>query len=83
MIIRSCSDLWGQASLSRNRGGQLLKINELCYQLSFMGLCSIEKYHTYTLQEFKAAQIVRVGEVRKLSIIFKSFPPFLILWCHQ
>ncbi|MXQ83245.1 hypothetical protein E5288_WYG018809 [Bos mutus] len=41
----------------------LLKINELCYQLSFMGLCSIEKYHTYTLQEFKAAQVVRVGEV--------------------
>ncbi|KAI4587317.1 hypothetical protein MJG53_005104 [Ovis ammon polii x Ovis aries] len=41
----------------------LLKINELCYQLSFMGLCSIEKYHTYTLQEFKAAQVVRLGEV--------------------
>ncbi|XP_055256564.1 dynein axonemal heavy chain 6 [Moschus berezovskii] len=41
----------------------LLKINELCYQLSFMGLCSIEKCHTYTLQEFKAAQVVRLGEV--------------------
>ncbi|KAH0505566.1 Dynein heavy chain 6, axonemal [Microtus ochrogaster] len=41
----------------------LLKINEMCYQLSFMGLCYIEKFHTYTLQEFKAAQIVRLQEV--------------------
>uniref|UniRef100_A0A8D2JQJ9 Dynein axonemal heavy chain 6 n=1 Tax=Sciurus vulgaris TaxID=55149 RepID=A0A8D2JQJ9_SCIVU len=41
----------------------LLKINELCYQLSFMGLYYIEKCHTYTLQEFKAAQVVRLEEV--------------------
>ncbi|XP_036080214.1 dynein heavy chain 6, axonemal isoform X7 [Rousettus aegyptiacus] len=41
----------------------LLKISELCYQLSFMGLCYIEKGHTYTLQEFKAAQVVRLAEV--------------------
>lgn len=41
----------------------LLKINDLCYQLSFMGLCSIEKCHTYTLQEFKAAQVIRLAEV--------------------
>ncbi|XP_023392189.1 dynein heavy chain 6, axonemal [Pteropus vampyrus] len=41
----------------------LLKINELCYQLSFMGLCHIEKGHTYTLQEFKAAQVIRLAEV--------------------
>nr|XP_023474588.1 dynein heavy chain 6, axonemal isoform X4 [Equus caballus] len=41
----------------------LLKINELCYQLSFMGLCYIEKCHTYTLQEFKLAQVIRLEEV--------------------
>ncbi|KAM6202366.1 dynein axonemal heavy chain 6 [Rhynchocyon petersi] len=41
----------------------LLKINELCYQLSFMELCHIEKGHTYTLQEFKAAQVIRLEEV--------------------
>ncbi|XP_008252409.2 dynein axonemal heavy chain 6 [Oryctolagus cuniculus] len=41
----------------------LLKINDLCYQLSFMGLCYIEKCHTYTLQEFKAAQVIRLAEV--------------------
>uniref|UniRef100_A0A8C6R3K0 Dynein, axonemal, heavy chain 6 n=1 Tax=Nannospalax galili TaxID=1026970 RepID=A0A8C6R3K0_NANGA len=41
----------------------LLKINELCYQLSFMGLCYIEKCHTYTLQEFKAVQVVRLQQV--------------------
>ncbi|XP_064233933.1 dynein axonemal heavy chain 6 isoform X10 [Aotus nancymaae] len=41
----------------------LLKINELCYHLSFMGLCYFEKCHTYTLQEFKAAQVIRLAEV--------------------
>uniref|UniRef100_A0A8C4FET8 Dynein axonemal heavy chain 6 n=1 Tax=Catagonus wagneri TaxID=51154 RepID=A0A8C4FET8_9CETA len=41
----------------------LLKINELCYQLSYMGLCCIEKCHTYTLQEFKVAQVIRLEEV--------------------
>nr|XP_035128016.2 dynein axonemal heavy chain 6 isoform X3 [Callithrix jacchus] len=41
----------------------LLKINELCYHLSFMGLCYIEKCHTYTLQEFKAAQVLWLAEV--------------------
>eukprot|EP00071_Canis_lupus_P026518 XP_022260075.1 dynein heavy chain 6, axonemal [Canis lupus familiaris] len=41
----------------------LLKINELCYHLSFMGLCHIEKCHTYTLQEFKVAQVIRLEEV--------------------
>uniref|UniRef100_A0A2K6FZX0 Dynein axonemal heavy chain 6 n=1 Tax=Propithecus coquereli TaxID=379532 RepID=A0A2K6FZX0_PROCO len=41
----------------------LLKINEMCYQLSFMGLCYIEKCHTYTLYEFKAVQVIRLAEV--------------------
>ncbi|XP_049712146.1 dynein axonemal heavy chain 6 isoform X2 [Elephas maximus indicus] len=50
----------------------LLKINELCYQLSFMGLCHIEKGHTYTLQEFKAAQVIRLGEVTERLEAFRS-----------
>ncbi|KAK7803508.1 hypothetical protein U0070_015153, partial [Myodes glareolus] len=50
----------------------LLKINEMCYQLSFMGLCYIEKFHTYTLQEFKAAQIVRLQEVTERLDDFRS-----------
>ncbi|XP_037662920.1 dynein heavy chain 6, axonemal isoform X2 [Choloepus didactylus] len=41
----------------------LLKINEMCYDLSSMGLCYIEKGHTYTLQEFKSVQLIRLGEV--------------------
>ncbi|KAM7079135.1 dynein axonemal heavy chain 6 [Molossus nigricans] len=41
----------------------LLKINELCYQLRFMGLCYIEKGHTYTLTEFKIAQLIRLEQV--------------------
>ncbi|XP_053520536.1 dynein axonemal heavy chain 6 [Artibeus jamaicensis] len=43
----------------------LLKINKLCYQLSFMRLCYIEKGHTYTLKEFKATQVKRLEEVTK------------------
>uniref|UniRef100_A0A286XH43 Dynein axonemal heavy chain 6 n=1 Tax=Cavia porcellus TaxID=10141 RepID=A0A286XH43_CAVPO len=50
----------------------LLKINELCYQISFMGLCCIEKCHTYTLQEFKAAQVIRLEEVTALLEEFRS-----------
>nr|KAF6328674.1 dynein axonemal heavy chain 6 [Pipistrellus kuhlii] len=41
----------------------LLKINQLCYQLSFMGLCYIEKGHTYTLQEFQLTQVVHLKEM--------------------
>ncbi|XP_053056801.1 dynein axonemal heavy chain 6 isoform X1 [Acinonyx jubatus] len=41
----------------------LLKINELCYNLSFIRLCYIEKCHTYTLQEFKTTQIIWLEEV--------------------
>nr|XP_036867942.1 dynein heavy chain 6, axonemal [Manis javanica] len=41
----------------------LLKISELCYHLSFMGLCHIEKGHTYTLQEFKVAQVIWLQKV--------------------
>ncbi|KAG8512932.1 Dynein heavy chain 6, axonemal [Galemys pyrenaicus] len=41
----------------------LLKINEMCYHLSFMALCNIEKGHTYTLQEFKFGQLMRLEEV--------------------
>ncbi|XP_010633543.1 dynein heavy chain 6, axonemal [Fukomys damarensis] len=50
----------------------LLKINELCYQISFMGLCYIEKCHTYTLQEFKAAQVIRLQEVTELLEQFRN-----------
>ncbi|XP_004388305.1 dynein axonemal heavy chain 6 [Trichechus manatus latirostris] len=50
----------------------LLKINELCYQLNFMGLCHIEKGHTYTLQEFKAAQVIRLQEVTEHLEEFRS-----------
>ncbi|XP_055452394.1 dynein axonemal heavy chain 6 [Psammomys obesus] len=50
----------------------LLKIKEMCYQLSFMGLFYIEKFHTYTLQEFKAAQVVRLQEVTERLEDFRS-----------
>ncbi|XP_045684006.1 dynein axonemal heavy chain 6 [Phyllostomus hastatus] len=50
----------------------LLKINELCYQLSFMRLCYIEKGHTYTLQEFKATQVIRLEEVTKILEEFRN-----------
>ncbi|KAM5227834.1 dynein axonemal heavy chain 6 [Ctenodactylus gundi] len=50
----------------------ILKINELCYQFSFMGLCYIEKSHTYTLQEFKVAQVKRLEEVTELLEKFRN-----------
>ncbi|XP_054978204.1 dynein axonemal heavy chain 6 [Sorex araneus] len=50
----------------------LLKIKEMCYQLSFMALCSIERGHTYTLQEFRTAQVIRVGEVTENLAEFRN-----------
>lgn len=50
----------------------LLKISEMCYQLSFVGLCSIEKWRTYTLQEFKVAQVIRLEEVTERLEEFRS-----------
>uniref|UniRef100_A0A4X2L0J5 Dynein axonemal heavy chain 6 n=1 Tax=Vombatus ursinus TaxID=29139 RepID=A0A4X2L0J5_VOMUR len=41
----------------------VLRIKNMCYELSFMVLCFIEKGHTYTLLEFKAAQLKQLGEV--------------------
>nr|KAF6307771.1 dynein axonemal heavy chain 6 [Myotis myotis] len=41
----------------------LLKINDMCYQLSFMGLCYIERGRTYTLQEFQCTQVTQLKEV--------------------
>ncbi|ELK30056.1 Dynein heavy chain 6, axonemal [Myotis davidii] len=41
----------------------LLKINDMCYQLSFMGLCYIERGRTYTLQEFQSTQVAQLREV--------------------
>lgn len=38
-----------------------------------MGLCHIEKYHTYTLQEFKVAQAVWLEEVRNFVYKFQEF----------
>ncbi|KAB1256908.1 Dynein heavy chain 6; axonemal [Camelus dromedarius] len=49
--------------VNHNLRPALLKINELCYHLSFMGLCYIEKCHTYTLEEFKTAQVLKLEEV--------------------
>lgn len=60
----------------------LLKINELCYQLSFMRLCYIEKGHTYTLKEFKATQVVRLEEVRNFVYKFRDLFLLLLLWYH-
>uniref|UniRef100_A0A2R9B1R9 Dynein axonemal heavy chain 6 n=1 Tax=Pan paniscus TaxID=9597 RepID=A0A2R9B1R9_PANPA len=56
----------------------LLKINELCYHLSFMGLCYIEKCHTYTLQEFKAAQVIRLAEVTERLGEFRNEAKYVV-----
>jgi hypothetical protein len=39
----------------------------MCYRISDMGLCKVEKGHTYTLSEFREAQFSQLKEVRLYS----------------
>lgn len=41
----------------------LLNVREMCYRISDMGLCKVEKGHTYTLKDFKDAQFTQLAEV--------------------
>ncbi|XP_072525800.1 dynein axonemal heavy chain 6 [Salminus brasiliensis] len=41
----------------------LIDIREMCYRISDMGLCRMEKERTYTLQEFQSAQYSQLIEV--------------------
>ena len=41
----------------------LLNVREMCYRISDMGLCRVEKGHTYTLDEFRNAQFEQLEEV--------------------
>ncbi|XP_056619544.1 dynein axonemal heavy chain 6 [Triplophysa dalaica] len=41
----------------------LIDINEMCYHISDMPLCRLEKDHTYTLKEFQSAQSEQLEEV--------------------
>ena len=35
----------------------------MCYRISDMGLCKVEKGHTYSLDEFREAQFAQLNEV--------------------
>ena len=41
----------------------LLNVREMCYRISDMGLCRIEKGYTYQLQQFRDAQFKQLSEV--------------------
>ncbi|XP_019622649.1 PREDICTED: dynein heavy chain 6, axonemal-like [Branchiostoma belcheri] len=41
----------------------LLNVREMCYRISDMGLCKVEKGRTYTLEDFRQAQITQLNEV--------------------
>nr|XP_015200901.1 PREDICTED: dynein heavy chain 6, axonemal [Lepisosteus oculatus] len=41
----------------------LINIREMCYRISDMGLCHIEKDNTYTLEDFRTAQFNQLEEV--------------------
>ena len=48
----------------------LLNVREMCYRISDMGLCKVEKGHTYTLVEFRDAQFATLNEVIQIVRIF-------------
>ncbi|XP_074141707.1 dynein axonemal heavy chain 6 isoform X2 [Sminthopsis crassicaudata] len=50
----------------------LLRIKQMCYDLSFMVLCCIERGHIYTLLEFKAAQLKQLGEATDRLSFFRN-----------
>jgi hypothetical protein len=41
----------------------LLNVREMCYRISDMGLCKVEKGMTYTLSDFRLAQFAQLNEV--------------------
>ncbi|XP_077994098.1 dynein axonemal heavy chain 6-like [Glandiceps talaboti] len=41
----------------------LLNVREMCYRISDMGLCKVEKGRTYTLEHFSEAQFNQLNEV--------------------
>ena len=43
----------------------MLNVREMCFRISDMSLCKIEKGHTYTLKEFKDTQFEQLKEVSK------------------
>lgn len=54
----------------------LLNVREMCYRISDMGLCKVEKGHTYTLRDFKDAQIDQLREVSFCSV------PLTVVGCR-
>ncbi len=46
----------------------LIDIKEMCYHISDMPLCRIEKDNTYTLKEFLSAQYKQLEEVREIYV---------------
>ena len=50
----------------------LLNVRELCYRISDMGLCKVEKGHTYALEEFKNTQMTQLSEVHERLIEFRG-----------
>ena len=47
----------------------LVSVREMCYRISDMGLCNVEKGKTYTLSEFRAAQF---RQLREVLVVFPS-----------
>uniref|UniRef100_A0A8C3AFB1 Dynein axonemal heavy chain 6 n=1 Tax=Cyclopterus lumpus TaxID=8103 RepID=A0A8C3AFB1_CYCLU len=50
--------------VNQSLGSALIDIRKMCYQISDIGLCHMEKKHTYTLQEFQETQLKQLQEVK-------------------
>ena len=64
----------------------------MCYRISDMGLCKVQKGHTYTLDEFREVQFAQLEEVslskfhfyeHKNAMSFMLFHMFLHKICHE
>ena len=58
----------------------LLNVREMCHRISEMGLCQIDKDHTYTLTEFREAQFNQLNDVSTFVFSWFCFPLYLYIF---
>lgn len=70
LIRNSVFQMFSVISVFQSLRPALIDIKEMCYHISDMPLCRLEKNHTYTLKEFQSAQSKQLEEVREFNPVF-------------